>query len=153
MIMSTEHEVMLARVFARVAGDLAFMFIEPQEDGFIPSPSGPCVSATIAFSGKFEGSLSIAVPTALCPVIAANVLGVEPEDESATDQLYDALTELLNVTCGNLLTALAGDEPVFDLTIPTVQSLDLRAWDELQRTPGTVGLVLEEHPVLLRLSL
>jgi len=144
---------MLARVFSQVAENLAFMFVEPQEDEPLPAPAGPCVAAEMTFTGQFPGTLTLAVPMALCPVIAANVLGVEPDDELAMAQPYDALNELLNVTCGNLLTALAGEEPVFDLTIPAVRELDGKAWNALENDSETVGLVIEEHPVLLKLTL
>lgn len=151
--MDTGHRAMLARVFSQVAENLAFMFVEPQEDESLLDPAGPCVAAEMTFTGPFSGTLTLAAPLAFCPVVAANVLGVEPDDELATAQPYDALNELLNVTCGNLLTTLAGEEPVFDLTVPAVRDLSFEEWNTLKNSPETVGLVIEEHPILLKLSI
>ncbi len=151
--MSEDHLYTLSRVFSQIAENLAFMFIEPQDDEPLPPPEGPCVMTQMNFKGPFSGSLALAVPITMCPIIAANVLGVDPDDELVVKKPYDALNELLNVTCGNLLTAIAGDEPVFDLTIPQVTQLDEAAWNALKSSPGTLGLVLEEHPVLLRMMI
>jgi CheY-specific phosphatase CheX len=83
----------------------AFMFAEPGA----PEPTDladdpPSCLATVTFSGAHVGALSIEFPLRLLPVLAANVLG---EEESPPDEMQrDALGELANIICGNVLPAL-----------------------------------------------
>lgn len=149
--MSAEQRETLSQVFSEVAENLAFMFIEAPEDDMPPEPDGPCVVSEMTFTGPSSGKLALAVPEALCPVIAANVLGIELDDELAMAESHDALNELLNVTCGNLLTALAGDEPVFDLTVPTTRALTPEEWAAMQASPQAITVIIEDNPAVLQL--
>jgi len=56
----------------------------------------------------------------MLPILAANMLGLEKEDAATLDHQYDALKELANVLCGNLLPAIAGPEPEFDVQPPVI---------------------------------
>jgi CheY-specific phosphatase CheX len=83
----------------------AFMFAEPgtPEPAELADGPPPCV-ATVTFSGAHVGALSVELPLRLLPVLAANVLG---EDETPGDDMQrDALGELANIICGNVLPAL-----------------------------------------------
>jgi len=152
--MSDNHGDTLRQVFSEIAESLAFMFVEEPEDESSTVPEDDDLAlAYMSFMGPFTGKLIMAVPTALCPEIAANVLGLDPDDPLVQDKPYDALKELLNVTCGNLLTAIAGDEPVFDLTPPEVKRMDRAAWGKLRAMPGTQVHLLEDQPVLLQMGI
>jgi chemotaxis protein CheY-P-specific phosphatase CheC len=104
----------------------------------------------MTFSGPFKGTVYLGAPEAMCRDLAANVLGLKPGDEPAPHLPRDAFQELLSVTCGHLLTALAGEDPVFDLAPPEMATLDQKGWETFVATPGAVQLVVDEHPVLLR---
>ena len=127
------------------------MFVEDPEDDMVFTTGSEFVQVNMGFSGPFKGDLSIAVPVDMCPELASNVLGLDPDDELVTRSPYDALKELLNIICGNVLTTLAGEEPVFDLTIPEVTMLDEKGWAAFIKTDGTVRFVADDVPVLLRL--
>ncbi len=73
----------------------------------------------IHFTGASEGWLSIRLYGGFLAELTANMLG-EEEEPSEQDQA-DALGELSNVVCGNLLPAVAGAEAVYDLGAPEVQ--------------------------------
>ncbi len=150
--MNPEHNEMLIRVFTEVLEQLAFMFVEPPDSDETPAPSDP-VYTTMSFRGPCSGTVTLAVPREMAPVLAANVLGLNPEDELGALAASDALKELLNVTCGNVLTAIAGDEPVFDLTVPEVEDCTAEAWAELAARPGTVHCLADDFPVLLNLEI
>lgn len=152
--MNPDHSETLTRVFTEVLEQLAFMFVElPDSDSDVaPAPPDP-VSANMSFRGPFSGTVILAVPREMAPVLAANVLGLDPDDELGLQAARDALKELLNVICGNVLTAIAGDEPVFDLTVPEVEDYSDEAWDELAARPGTVYCIADEFPVLLNLEI
>lgn len=150
--MQDDYTEELARVFTEVLEQLAFMFVDnPDNDG--PDEAPPLAAATMRFRGPFAGQLALVVPRDMAPVLAANVLGLDLEDVLIAQAPYDALKELLNVTCGNLLTAIAGDEPVFDLTVPEIEELPAEAWDKLQKRPNTIYRVVEDFPVLLHLAM
>lgn len=141
------HEV-LERVVADVLERLAFMFAEPAERAALPRSVPDALAASIQFSGERDGSMVLAVTSAQCAELAANVMGVEPQDEIVIQRRDDALAELLNVTCGHMLTEVAGTEPVFDMSVPVIAALDGAAWDTLLDAPDTVGFLVDGRPVL-----
>lgn len=147
--MSEDRERILIGVFSDIFENQAFMFSERlEEDAEWP---GPSLLAEIDFRGPFSGSLSMAIPVELACEAAANMLGSAPEDELAEHQIHDAVKELLNVACGHVLTTLAGDEPVFDLAVPSVVSLDELDWAQYVGREGCAAMSVEDSPVVVRL--
>ncbi|MEN6624722.1 MAG: chemotaxis protein CheX [Candidatus Sumerlaeia bacterium] len=146
------HDEALSATFCRVIEQLAFMFAEPAEKEAIPTPDGECVSVAMRFEGALAGGLRLAVPAAMCGELAGNMLGMDPDDEQAIAKGLDALKELLNVICGNILTDIAGEEAVFSLSIPTSQALTAAEWAAFQAEPATLGFQVDEHPALLQLA-
>ena len=148
----TEHNPLLRDVFFQILEDLAFMFAEEPEDEEIFGTGAPYVNVSMTYNGPSTGTLSLSVPEELCPEIAANVLGLDPDDEIITAKPHDALKELLNVICGNLLTEMAGEDPVFDLSIPEVRPLDTEGWNTMRVEPTTESFSVDDYPVLLGLK-
>lgn len=148
--MDSERGEKIARAFSDVFEKLAFMFAEPAEKAELPDDPGDAVLARMRFSGHWRGTLELAVPADMCPEIAANVLGLEPDDETAETRGPDALKEVLNVTCGSILTTLAGDQPVFDLSVPEVLTLEPEGWKELLDSEESLAFTVDEHAVVLR---
>lgn len=72
----------------------------------------------VEFQGPFEGALEVRLTDDLVPELAANMMGVGEVSDAAICR--DAVGELVNVICGNLLPELAGYSAVFDLTAPMV---------------------------------
>lgn len=151
-MLNDDHTAALSKVFTDVLEQLAFMFADPPEDELPPAEAG-LARASMTFQGPFSGALTLTVPRDMAPVLAANVLGLEPDDELVLQAPYDALKELLNVTCGNVLTTIAGDEPIFDLSVPTIEELPEDADWGLDGAPNTVACLVDDFPVVLRLSL
>lgn len=60
----------------------------------------------MSFTGAMQGECLLMVPEALCPEIAANILGLDTDDELAAMRAQDALKELLNVTCARIAEKL-----------------------------------------------
>ncbi len=143
----------LGEVFGEIVEQMAFMFVEAIEEGdeAVPAPS-ECLIAHLKFGGEFSGKLSIAVPTEMCAELAANMLGEEADDPDAIAKGTDALKELLNVLCGNLLTAFAGEDPVFDLGVPESLPFSPEDWEALKASPVTVPYIVDEYPVLLHIN-
>jgi CheY-specific phosphatase CheX len=103
--MSESLEAVLIGATQTALETTAFLFAEP----FAPraeeaAPAAEPFVATVRFSGAHHGAFSIEFPARLLPVLATNVLG---EDEAPGDELQrDALGELANIICGNVLPAL-----------------------------------------------
>jgi hypothetical protein len=136
----------LIQVVADVLEAQAFMFAD-EGDGDLPEGAGPC--AEIRFDGPTRGHLALALHGGLAVDLAANVLGLEPEACTA-DIAADALKEVANVACGQILTRIWGEEVVFQLGIPAVRQLDAAGWASLARAPGVAGVRVDGVAVLVQ---
>ncbi|MCH9024907.1 MAG: chemotaxis protein CheX [candidate division Zixibacteria bacterium] len=77
-------------------------------------------SVMVTFEGPFTGRLEVTVFGTVTMKLASNISGSE---EISSDILsLDALGEIANVICGNVLPRIAGSKEIFHLTSP--QSLD-----------------------------
>lgn len=144
--------VPVLEVFCQVLESLAFMFADPADRQDLPAAGEPLLEASIGFRGPWSGSLTLLAPQSLAGELAANVLGVDADDESAAEQGRDALGELMNVTLGRLLTAVAGEAPVFDLTPPTVTDAADERWPQFVASESAVAVLVDGRPVLLRFN-
>ncbi|HOZ46099.1 MAG TPA: chemotaxis protein CheX [Candidatus Hydrogenedentes bacterium] len=151
--MEANSKELVSEAFCEVLENLAFMFGEVADTEDVPASAGGQVLAAMSFSGPMCGRIELAVPRAMRVEIAANVLGVDTDDEQAMASADDALKELLNVTCGQLLTRLAGEEPVFDLSVPVVSELDDEAWARMAEASDAIVILVDENPALLRLAM
>jgi len=138
-------------VFIDVLEKLAFMFGDAVPKDEIPEPSSDCTEAYMTFKGPRSGTLGIVVPTDVCSEIAANVLGMDIDDEIVIGHAEDALKEVLNVICGNLLTALEGDNPIFDLAVPLIKNISVPEWNSILESADSIAFILDESPVLMYL--
>ncbi len=83
------------------------------------------VGVSVDFRGPLTGRLVLRASQCVLPAIAANMLG---EEESRQIPLQrDALGELANVICGNILPIVAGADAVFHLAAPVVHAEDQRS--------------------------
>ncbi len=110
-------EEQLAAVAKEVLETMAFAFEMTGEE---PGRSNDLLRAVVDFRGSFHGSVSLTLPRSMLPDIVINMLGVGEEVIPPEQDQRDALGELANVICGNLVQALAGPQPVFDLAAPRI---------------------------------
>jgi len=142
-----------------VLADLAFMFTDevgeppPQDDA---DPTGPVLlETTISYHGPTSGTLTLRCPHEFAVLLAANLLGVDPEDEDSSRKARDAVGEFMNIVCGQFITAVHGTEQVFDLTLPQTRELPVFAEEAADRCSGEqsevlrCALVVEGHWVEL----
>jgi chemotaxis protein CheX len=113
--MNTNLTDTLSRVAEEVFESLAFVLPAFEEDESGPPTGTPKTAGSITFTGPFEGTLSVSVSNELLSAVAANMLGFDFGEVPSEDTQRDAFKELLNVICGNLLPALAGEDAVFDV--------------------------------------
>lgn len=70
----------------------------------------------VGFRGPFSGCVEIRLSRSVLTELATNMLG---EMETPSDELLmDALGEIANVVCGNVLPEIGGREAVFNLDAP-----------------------------------
>jgi CheY-specific phosphatase CheX len=114
--MSNSLETQLYRATVLTFEDLGFV---------IPSPdlqrkqkaAALEAAVSIGFHGPVQGDLVLAIGGGILPLMAANMLG-EARVRPSVGLQQDALGELANVICGNVLPDIAGTESAFDLDPP-----------------------------------
>ena len=113
-------ETSLFTVGLRVFEELAFMLPYPVLDEE-QACAKPEAAVTVEFSGPMNGMLLLTLSGQLLSALAANMLG---EDSPPTElDKNDALKEIANVICGNLLPHIGGPAAVLDISPPQVREL------------------------------
>jgi hypothetical protein len=112
-------ETAIYRTGAAIFEELVFLFPTAElEDAQREAPAR--AAAEVAFSGPLNGRLVVVACGEVLPQLAENMLG---EDGSHPEQVQrDALGEVANVICGNLLPALSDTKAVFRLDAPRVSA-------------------------------
>lgn len=119
--MQQQKAATLATIFSDVLANLAFMFTDDADTD--AQPDEIWLETTIGYRGQACGDLAFRCTRRFTRLLAANLLGVDAEDES-TEEADDAAKEFMNIVCGQLVTALHGSEEIFNLTIPQIRRLD-----------------------------
>jgi len=127
-MMRAELQEIMSKVTIDILEKLAFMFAFPYEG----EPRDSMVAGSISFTGPFSGTLIMTISTESLKDLAANMLGLDDGEETTENQRSEALKETMNVICGNLLPAIAGDEVIFDIGVPGV----LPVGQEMKRGAG-----------------
>jgi hypothetical protein len=107
----------LSEVAVATLERLAFIFASPAPAAAWPPPE-ELLAARLEFRGPFGGEMRIAMSHAAVEELAANMLGLADGEAPGEAARADALKELLNVICGNLLPAIAGEAAEFNLASP-----------------------------------
>ena len=147
----------LCAAVRRVAEDSLFAWAEactgPRTAGLLQArPAAEAwLTATVAFSGPFDGVVRMTLPRALAGDLAGAFCGVRPQSLDGA-QVADFAGELTNMVCGLWLTQTHRSER-FELAAPTVAgaaAADVAAM--AAPDSGTQGLVLNDTPVLIHLT-
>ena len=121
--MTTDNITVLGEVAVEILERFAFMLGDPADADTTPALPVAAWIATMTYTGPCCGAIGLATTPALAHQMAANLFGREP-GENTDEEAADALKEFLNVTCGDYLHALAGNEPIYDLSAPVVVTAD-----------------------------
>ena len=119
--MQDQKTATLATIFSEVLANLAFMFTD--EDLADPPACDEWLETTIAYSGPVTGALKLRCSRDFSTRLAANLLGLDPDDPDTEQSASDAVKEFMNIVCGQFITAAYGTEEVFNLTIPKIVEL------------------------------
>jgi CheY-specific phosphatase CheX len=142
--MNAQWKVALSQAVLEVFENLCFMLPRPVRDSLPPEQPGVSrVILAVDFSGAGRGALHLTLPDSMIASVASSMLGEDAPPPLA--EQYDAVCELANIICGNVLPRIAGDRAVFDLASPRViatMAVDLGdAFDATARVDMDEGLV------------
>lgn len=150
-LLSEDREILL-RLLEVVLEQLAFMFIEEVEKEDLIVREGRFFHVSMSFKGFQSGHIEMAIPERMSHLVAANILGIE-DDEMIKQSAADAVRELLNIYCGQMLTTIFSCEDIFDLSVPEVKEINPEEWNILADNSDTIGVKIEEFPFLVKLTL
>ncbi len=138
----------LPKIFSDILSNMAFIFIANADEEEAQS-ANYTLQTRIFYFGACKGVLQLRCDGRFAALLAGNLLGVDAADSSAEQKRLDALKELMNVVCGNLVTALYGTEALFDLSIPVV--VPLLAGEPVESLPGAevYTFIAENHVIEL----
>ncbi len=151
--MQNNVQEQLCATFSEVVEQLTFMFGEVVSKDEAHAPGTLFTQASMTFAGDLKGRLSVAVPSDTTAEIAANILGIEPEDIESESMMNDALAEMLNVVCGHVIMAMVGKDANFKLAAPHTDFVSEEQYAEMMASEDYATLMLDENPVFLGLKL
>ncbi len=151
--MNKEDRKILRDVCFSVFEQLAFMFGDELEEDEIDIGADTFFRATMGFKGPMQGSISIIVPQTISTTLAANILGLDDDQDVYPETAIDALKELLNTITGRLMTEIFGEDAVIDLTIPVTEQLNHADWESLVESDEYLVIDIDENPVLISLQM
>lgn len=123
----TRGDARLAEVTADTLEKLAFLFASPMESP--PALEERALSTVqVGFAGAYSGGLELSLSKPALAELAANMLGVMDGEPLGEEQQQDALQELANVICGNILPVLAGETAEFTIDAPVPVPPERPAW-------------------------
>ena len=136
--MSSSLETQLYLAATLTFEELAFLC--PTAVGDDPRPDASAAHVvSVRFRGRLRGRLELAIAPQLLPNIAMNMLGLDAPPPVQVQR--DALGEIANVICGNVLPAVAGATTVLDLAAPeTVEATSGRESSQLPAAEARFGL-------------
>jgi len=139
----------LEEVLSEVFESFVFLFCDPAAKEELQANQLDGYVIEMGFRGPITGKLRFMAERSLCPEITANILGFEVNSDFVTNNLEDALKELLNIMGAHVLSRLAGEGSNFMMEIPTSHPSQPQDWQTALQDPNTVVLVAEGRPILM----
>ena len=101
-----DYKTRVSEAAANVFGTMLSFKLEPMEAVASSSLTGTRDVSSVCFAGDATGIVSVHVPEDLARILAASMLGMEPEEIKGHAEIEDLLGELVNIVGGNLKSAL-----------------------------------------------
>jgi CheY-specific phosphatase CheX len=110
---------LLSQTTSRILEEAAFFFAQPAS---APAPwPANVLEARISFAGARRGVMRLTTTEPFALEVAANLLGIEDDDDEAVLQQKPALGELLNIVCGAFVADWFGTAEICQLGLPEVR--------------------------------
>lgn len=146
----------LAQGLCSVLEQAAFVFAETLDDGDGPAPwsSDDLLRVRLEIGVEAEqGALWLQCEKDAGISLAANLLGIEMDDEQARQKAQDASGELLNIVCGTLLEQVCGSELEYRLGTPEISGCKANASSDLPGTQLSLARLSTEDGHIMELQL
>lgn len=149
-----DYSSRLAEAAVDVFDTMFSLKLERMEPASAAGPEGMRYISSVCFAGDSTGIVSLHVGEGLSRRMAANMLGMEPEEIEGTSEIEDMLGELGNIVGGNLKSALTDTGLRCALSTPSftigsdfqIESLNLERFVRL-------AFRYESHVVLVEMGL
>ncbi len=105
----------------KVFGTMIFMNVTEKDDQEAKIV-GDTYLWMVTFKGDIEGCVGITLEEAAAKAVAANMLGLEPDEEVSEEDLADAVGEVANMVMGGVKSRMQDEIRSLDISIPTVTS-------------------------------
>jgi hypothetical protein len=125
--------------FGEALETMAFITPLPPDDpaAAVPPAGSTLVLTRIEYRGVQCGALELLCPRRLGAMLAANLMGCEPDDPEADGRAADALREVVNITCGTMLrNSGVTASGVVEMTVPAQRELPAAGWDAFAKSAG-----------------
>ncbi len=151
---SLDYNSRLADAAVDVYETMFSLKLERMEPGAASSLDGMRYISSVCFAGDATGIVSLHVGQEMSRLMAANMLGMEPEEIEGTGEIEDMLGELGNIVGGNLKSALTDTGLRCALSTPSftigsdfqIEALNLERFERL-------AFRHESHIVFLEMGL
>ncbi len=117
--MNAATSEILTGVVADTLEKLAFLFAVPLE-GPASVDTRELSTVRVRFSGPCCGGMQLSLSRPVLAELAGNMLGADDGSALSADEQHDALRELINVICGNLLPLIGGKNAEFNIQTPFI---------------------------------
>jgi len=149
--MSEAQTQSMIEAFGSALEALAFITLAPAEE-----PIAPPADATLArvlLNGTESAVLELVAGRSFGLQLAANLLGLEPDDPEIEVRRADALKELINVAAGAIIgTEIANGAAPREIGIPHIEPFATHgAWEAFTAAPGTSVLDAEGNIIAIRM--
>lgn len=141
----------LAQVLKGVLEQTVFIFTEPPEEEMSWPPQ--VCEAVLRFANGKKGRLALLAPTPFCIQLAANFLGVDPDDENIENSAKDALGELLNIYAGVVFAEVLGREATYMLDSPMVRILPAEEIPSLYANAASTSTLIAEEQFRIEVAI
>ena len=141
-------ETVIKRVFPDVIQNLAYMFCDRLEKEEAKAVGNDLLRAGMIFTGGMNGEMSLLASKGICDRIACNILGSDSRAQSSPESARDAIREVLNVTCGHILTSIAGEKAPMELSTTEVGECEVADWEKAREAQNAYAFRLEDESVL-----
>lgn len=104
------------------------------------------------FKGVMNGTIGVLCERSFMENLCRNLLGLDYDEEVTEENCKDAITELINVFCGNFLTEAYGEDTVFELVFPVVKEASREDVQQFFENRLVQCFLADDEPVAMSLG-
>lgn len=131
----------LIEISVKIFTDLGFLMPVANENLYLFNTQS-CSMVYVDFIGQHNGRLYVKATNSILPVLAKNILA--EDNIPPTNLQFDALKEIANIICGNILPYLEGSNKIFRLLTPQIAETIDKKFKTKRYEKIEIDIVFEE---------